>query len=128
MKRFLAVILCTAFLVSQSGIVIGMHWCRGKLAGVSLSLSETHSCRCGKKPMKAGCCKDKQVTLKTKAQAVKTGIVNPKSGQTLVKTTFFYSPLIQPVITGNAGLTRIWHPPPIRSKVPIFLSEKVFRI
>lgn len=68
MKKFITAILAVLYLGASSGATIHMHYCMGKLADWSLSVSKSKSCpKCGmEKSHKSdnGCCKDEHKFLK----------------------------------------------------------------
>lgn len=67
MKRFLALVIITLYLASSLGITVHVHYCMGKIEGISLLQGEKERCgRCGMKKAesKKGCCNDKYKTFK----------------------------------------------------------------
>ena len=128
MKKFSGIFLLLLFLFSNSGIAVSVHWCGGKLASINFFLDGEHSCKCGKKPMKQNCCKDKTIHLKASNELSKPNhfafkistlksvfelpiqIVELHSAQQLYVTTDFYP--------RN----------PYKSKVPIYLLDRNFLI
>nr|MBK9651257.1 hypothetical protein [Bacteroidota bacterium] len=75
MKKLKAIILLVLFLTTNSGMAISVHWCCGKLASVHFTANKTSKCQCGKKVMKANCCKDKTIVFKAKGDFAKTQII-----------------------------------------------------
>src|ERR1041385_6944106 len=69
MKRLVTAILALIYMGTSIGATMHMHYCMGKFAGWSLSITESVSCpKCGmeKVLVKAkGCCSDEQQTIKT---------------------------------------------------------------
>ena len=72
MKKAAAISLLFLFLFTNSGIAVNVHWCRGKITSVKFFENDKYGCKCGKKAMKRGCCKDKSVILKAPLDPAKT--------------------------------------------------------
>lgn len=66
MRKFVCIILIFVYPLLTSGVVLQLHYCGGKLSSVSLALSDAHSCSCGSKSMKKGCCKNESLHVKVK--------------------------------------------------------------
>ena len=128
MKRIATIILLFVFLISQSGLAITVHTCRGKISSFNLFSAGKHGCCCGKKPMKAGCCKDKTTILKIKNDISK------------VNSLVFRQILPDHIIIAfsqncNFSLPKFrvfansfFKPPPFKPKAPIYLLDGVFLI
>jgi hypothetical protein len=83
---------------------------------------------CGKKPMKANCCKDKTVQLKANDEMSKSThfavkVSAPKFLFTLLKQT-----IIVPSAQFKYAVSDFYHPPPFKPKAPIYLLDRVFLI
>lgn len=128
MKKFKAIILLVLFLTSNSGIAISMHWCCGKLASVHFTANKTSKCKCGKKSMKANCCKDKTIVFKTKGDVAKSQIIVVKT----TAPTIIFTPItpFQIAETKQALLTvyTLFHPPPVKQISAIYLMGSSFLI
>jgi hypothetical protein len=59
MKKIIIGILAVLYLAVSSGVVMEVHYCMGKIAGVELYGSHNDKCgRCGMTEKKNGCCHD----------------------------------------------------------------------
>ncbi len=128
MKKVTAIFLLLLFLIANSGVAVSLHWCGGKLASIDFFADGEHHCKCGKKPMKPNCCKDKTVHLKASDELAKTNhfafkIATPK---------FVFALPTQIVVLHSAqhlyAAPDFYHPPPFKPKAPIYLLDRVFLI
>lgn len=128
MKSSIAIFLLALFLISNSGMVINMHWCGGKLASIQFALTSKSKCKCGQKSMKANCCKDKTIVFKTKGEVTKTQQLVTKLS---VPFIFIGTNLIAHGIIPTQNLSTIdafFHPPPFKPKASIYLMDCIFLI
>ena len=128
MKKAAAISLLFLFLFTNSGIAVNVHWCRGKITSVKFFENDKYGCKCGKKAMKRGCCKDKSVILKAPLDPAKTNqfsfnIQIPKLEVAHVEFTE-----IVPLSQLEYFSSRFYRPPPFKPKTPIYLFDGVFRI
>ena len=128
MKKVSALLLVFLFLITNSGMAVTMHWCGGKLSSIHF-FSEKHSCPCGKKAMKSGCCKDKTTTFQLNDEQQKTQECSinhskVKGFQLVLADTFpfFYQISFIAVDFYNSK-----HPPG-EVKHPLYLQHRTFRI
>ncbi len=128
MKKLTGIFLLLLFLISNSGVAVSLHWCGGKLASVDVFVNGEHKCKCGKKPMKSNCCKDKTVHLKASNELSKPDpfafkISTPK---------FVFALPIQKVVLRSASylfaLSDFNQPLVFKPKIPIYLLDRVFLI
>jgi hypothetical protein len=128
MKKATAIFLLLLFLIANSGVAVSVHWCGGKLASIDFFADGEHNCKCGKKPMKPNCCKDKTVQLKANDELAKTShfafkIASPKflfAFPTLIETV--------PAAQHQYLVSDFYHPPQFKPKTPIYLLDRVFLI
>ena len=102
--------------------------CGGKLASINFLADGEHNCKCGKRPMKPNCCKDKTVVLKANKELTKNShlsfkIANPKF-------LFDFPTLIEmaPAAQHQYFVYNIYHPPLFKPQTPIYLLDGVFLI
>lgn len=128
MKRKTIILpLLLLFLFTNSGMVANVHWCGGKIASIDFFETEA-KCFCGKKTMKAGCCKDKTVILKSTPELAKDVQLFFNLDTSKVLNTLFVPQMIE-VLTGlKPAITDFYHPPPFNTTVPIFILVSTFRI
>ena len=127
MKKTAALLLLFLFLLTNSGMALSMHWCGGKLASISFLSIEKHSCKCGKKTMKPGCCKDKITHLKANDELNKTNVLTFKISVPKLEVDIQTYPLIPKEVSPYSGCN-FYHPPPYKPKSPIYLLDQVFLI
>ena len=59
MKKFIIGILAVLYLAVSSGVVMEVHYCMGKIAGVEWYGGQNDKCgKCGMTEKKSGCCHD----------------------------------------------------------------------
>ena len=116
------------FLFANSGIAVNLHYCRGKFSSIQFFANGTGACKCGKKTMKAGCCKNVTTIIKAvddldKANSITVPlqIENLNFTLPLLKVKLDYPPI-------QLQFANFYHPPPPKKSCPIFLLDGVFRI
>lgn len=134
MKKIVVFLLAVLYLGLSSGATIHLHYCMGRLVSSSLvrNFSASDKCnKCGmpKKDNGKSCCKDEHRNLKIERdQNVNTdNILSIKLAQTAVVSRFIeYTPLLKPSFSNfiNIGSNE----PPVRSNIPVYLRNRVFRI
>jgi hypothetical protein len=129
MKKVLISILAIVYLAVSSGVVVEMHYCMGKLAGIELYGGNDEKCgRCGMIEKKSGCCHDelkiyklndahKNVTNATSFEAAWIAIVHHYDAY-----TFWLEP-VHPAVMQTPV-----HAPPDIGNPPIHIANCVFRI
>jgi len=63
MKRILPIILCAFYLFSSIGVAATVHLCGGKVANISLAISEEKSCCCGPFEATTRCCQNRVIAF-----------------------------------------------------------------
>lgn len=116
------------FLLGNSGIAVTVHYCGGKITSIDFIPDSKYKCKCGKKAMKPGCCKEKTSVFKVNNEMAKVShfalkIAAPKNiltqlnlEKTVCRESFYYS------------VADYYHPPPYKPKVPIYLLNRVIII
>lgn len=129
MKRSIALALFLLYVVPVIGINISVHYCCGKIASISFGAENANLCACGSKKMKKNCCQNKTFSFQLKCdQQVSTPlslkITNSKNFQFSVIPDFElnYYPILN--VTSTYSLEH----PPDKSKLPIYILNKIFRI
>jgi len=85
MKKFFTIFIALAYFAVSSGVIVNMHYCMGKLYGVSYHASTTSHCsKCGMDG--SGCCKDDMQVIKL------------ADAQNTVPAIQFELPSLQPLI------------------------------
>ena len=126
MKRFLALILSLSFFAASSGAAVSIHYCRGKVSSVSLSILPAATCKCGKKT-KMGCCKTETHFIKLTDNAKQTTITTAPAMPVIEWAPIVSQPVMQPVIADNS-ITPIATSPPGSELHSVYLRNRVFRL
>lgn len=128
MKKLLSFLLLFLFLFTNSGMSLTIHWCGGKYSSYSLLPSKKHTCKCGKKPMKAGCCKNTSKLLKSNTELIKLNSIVFKSDakNTIADINDFRVTNLK--LKFHDCFLNFYHPPPFKPKVPIYVWNNVFII
>ena len=130
MKRFIACLLMLLYVVSVSGATFNVHFCGSKLQALSFAGFDHKGCCFGKaKPKKAGCCKDRMVSIK--AGNDHKQIENISAPSSISKIFIAEVPTYLDLFISNPTITLIpnFHSPPIRDgDTKLFILHSVFRI
>ena len=127
MKKLFIIVLMMIYGLSSSGITISLHYCCGKLDGVSFSGKQERTCEMGNHFKKSGCCNDKQVSasFNSEQQAATKWVQSAK--QTIAAPVYHvlntsFKGYVVSVNRLARGTPK--HLPPI----PLFIKNCVFRI
>ena len=132
MKKFITAILAVLYLGTSSGATIHMHYCMGKLADWSLSVSKSKSCpKCGmEKSHKADndCCKDEHKFLKDDSaqKLTESNLQLLQLFSVAIPTTYTELPTVGfPSVTEENPIS---HAPPRTHGVAIYIFKRSFLI
>jgi len=128
MKKLFLFCFSLLFIAASSGASINIHYCRGKVSAVSLSILPTPSCGCGKKATKKACCKNETKLVKMQDDARQPEFVNDHSFKPVVALPLQYLPVIVPVETNANSHSLYVTDPPDDASVPLYLRHRVFRL
>lgn len=126
MKKLLIILMVLVYGFSASGATIHLHFCCGKLDKVSLTTDHNPGCP-EKESYKNDCCDSKKLDLKIKADQD----LAAKCVASLYAVSEAISPLgyCDPVVTPHPVLQVFTTgPPDVKTKTPLFLRYRVFRI
>lgn len=132
MKRLFTAILAFIYMGTSIGATMHMHYCMGKFAGWSLSISKSGSCpKCGmeKALVKAkGCCSDEQQTIKntTDQKAAESSFHAIYSMAAAIPSAFVDAPAKHVISITEAN--PLSNGPPLGSSVAVYIRNRVFRI
>jgi hypothetical protein len=130
MKKVLIGILAILYLAVSSGVVMELHYCMGKLAGVELYGGHDDKCgRCGMtEKKKSGCCHDelKIYKLEDAHKNATNAISFDKAIVAIVHQYNNYAAWLQPAYP--AFIQPPVHSPPDIGGPPINIANCVFRI
>ena len=126
MKKLLTIALSLIYFAVSSGIIINMHYCMGKLSGVSYHAAATSHCgKCGMD--NSGCCHDDVhlIKLSNDQQAVAYFSYKlPGLQATLPVAAFAHTAIAALPDAGSI----LHNPPPRSSAVALSVLHCVFRI
>ena len=128
MRKVSLIFLSIFYFLVASGFSMNLHYCAGKLKGVSLLQSEKDGC-CGTKKKSKGCCKEKTFAYKIKdnhKSTAKVIIPNTSVKQFLA----FYIALDFTNEKSFIDLCKVpdCNAPPFLDPEPVFLLNRNFRI
>lgn len=127
MKKLILAILSLIYLATASGVVIGTHYCMGRIADAKYAYSDDDQCsKCGM-DNKNGCCHTefKIVKLTDDQQQAKA---YSNFDQTAIAVVHYSLSFLQPVQGVQVNHAIIHHSPPEGPDSPLYLSNSVFRI
>lgn len=127
MKKLGIILFLVCYLFSASGFSINLHYCGGKIKNVSLFHTDEEGC-CKGKMKKAGCCKEKNVSVKIKdAQSHQSALQVPD----LKFTSLIFIAPPNAVFADRIFLSQIIplnHAPPDLYQAPPYLKNRVLLI
>jgi hypothetical protein len=127
MKKVFIILLMLVYGLSSSGMTISLHYCCGKLDGISFSGKQGKSCDMGNHLKKSGCCDDKQISASiTGEQQTASKWVQVNKQPVSIPNFPAVNSLFTDYIISVDRLAR-GVPVPI-SPVPLFIRNCVFRI
>ena len=128
MKKLIVILLLLGYGLSSFGMTLHVHYCCGKVDQVKLLPAKEHSCGGDKSEKKKGCCDDRQVELKLKAD-----YKNEPSAWLAFKS-FSEAAFVDHLssvatIAGkhDPGSLQIFSPPPHRAG-PLYIKHCIYRI
>ena len=128
MKKLITLLVLTTYMASAIGFSFSLHYCGGKFKEVCFTSDTEKNC-CGTKEKAGHCCEDKVISAKYKdnhTPSVKA-ILSHAFLECLVPTYFEFTA----ANTRDEKFTRYIAkdlPPPLSSKVPLYLLNRVIRI
>lgn len=130
MKKALAILLITSYLLCACGISFAFHHCRGELKYVNVHSDKKKTCCKGKK-MPKGCCKTVKITYKKTDDKIQSFVkFIPKVLEPLAALQHY--PVLD--LTENTSYSHSsseYHlrPPPLRpAGLPLYIIHSVYRI
>jgi hypothetical protein len=126
-RRISIAFLATIYLVVAVGVTISGHFCGGYLESYSFSItSDQHDC-CGGMPMDNNCCENVQVTIKSSEDHFASDVL--KIEQPLVLFVVpVYAPELFSLQVDDIYVVPVQHPPPLLSKCPVHIQNRVLII
>jgi hypothetical protein len=113
--------------LSFLGMTVSLHYCCGKLAGISFSGKQENTCKMGSHSQECGCCNDKQVSasLVAEQQAANKWFHYAKQPITSSASQALNTSFKNYIVSFDrfaGGISAFIH------SIPLFLKNCVFRI
>jgi len=110
------------------GIHVNLHYCAGKLKGISLTESREDGC-CGSKKRSKGCCKEKSLAYKVKDnhQSAAKVLLPGSSTKHLLTAASFSDLRIRKPLASFVTIPES-NAPPFDDPDPVYLLNRNFRI
>ncbi len=132
MKHFLVTILSILYMASALSLTVHIHYCMGKVAGLSFAHTEEEQCgKCGMKKTERskGCCKDDYKTFKANDHQLAKASFDFSSKQVSITPQPSYFISSESAISRcPVKLNPANAPPPVRRTCPIYILVQDFRI
>jgi len=128
MKKTGIILLSVFYFLVTSGFTMNLHYCAGKLKGVSLLQSDKDNC-CGNKKKSKGCCNEKSLVYKIKdnhQSAAKTILPNTPVKQFVCAYISLDFIIERPSI--DLYTVPDCNAPPFLDPEPVYLLNRNFRI
>jgi hypothetical protein len=128
MKKLLLIAVILVYATATMGVGVKEFYCCGKLKSVSLSLPDDSKDQCGKKSGMTGCCKTTIKYVKLKDTHITAEKVTGPASISVPVCLPAMIVIVQPVAEASAPIINGTHAPPLYRGVPVYLSNRVFRI
>lgn len=128
MKKLIVILLLLGYGLSSFGMTLHVHYCCGKVDQVKLVPVKDHACGVNKSEKKKGCCDDRQVELKLKADyknELSAWVEFKSFTEAIVVDNFL--PIAAIVSNRHYSSRQIFSPPPGGS-VPLYIKHCIYRI
>jgi hypothetical protein len=126
MKKLLSIVLLLVYGLSSSGMSVTVHYCCGKFDKISFSSKYDAGCKPGKLASKKGCCDNKEVNFKLKADQEPTPVKQVSSfcQDNLIPGA---ADISSDLVVRNTPVAEYSTGPPL-SPPALFITNCVFRI
>ncbi|HVZ25018.1 MAG TPA: hypothetical protein VG842_03140 [Sediminibacterium sp.] len=128
MKKLLIIAAILVYATATMGVGVQEFYCCGKLKAVSLSLLQASPKQCGKKSGMTGCCKTTIQYVKLKDTHITAEKVSGPAGISVPLCSPAMPVIVQAITEPGAPNINSTHAPPLYRGVPVYLSNRVFRI
>ncbi len=128
MKKAALILLICVYSLATMGFSVKQFYCCGKLKSTSISLTKDAEQKCGKGNEKSGCCDNKYQFFKVKDKHITADEVH--SPVKHFNDLHLYTPSFQDIsfVSQKTTIAYRSNAPPLRTGVPIFICNCVFRI
>lgn len=127
MKKGFIFLLAIVYIGLTSGVVVNIHYCMGRLAGVTYGHEAEHKCdRCGMEKIN-GCCETEHKLVKADSDHIFANAVTaPLSFTTALPAV--YPEINISILTAREHYNSLYHSPPDVRGNNLKLYNSVFRI
>lgn len=128
MKKLIAILFASHYLLFAIGVNLQLHYCGGKLDSISIFKSVSDADCCGGKAMKKDCCNDDFKLFKIKEAGIKkisSLILLPDIQPVNEIFNSFSFRFTEEINFSPEGVS---HSPPSTLKIPIHIRNQVFLI
>jgi len=127
-KKAAIILYCIFYFIVASGFTISLHYCGGKIKGISLNSTVNEEGCCGTKKKSKGCCKDKSTFVKVKDNHFAGNAVKVQYNPVKTISDPVFNKLLE-VQNPNIVYTLLdYHAPPVLYDNPIYLKHQVLII
>ena len=128
MKKGLLIVFCFIYFCSSVGVALNLHYCGGKIKGISFAHTTEKNC-CGKKMKNKNCCKEKSVVYKVKDNQDSNPISFSFKNKFGADKIYIHIVSILQVTSNSSFLiTSNFHSPPDFDSGDSYLINRVIRI
>jgi hypothetical protein len=128
MKKLFLFFFSFIFIAASSGASLNIHYCRGKVSAVSLSILPAPSCVCGKKAPKKSCCKTETKLVKMQEDASQPEYTADHSFPKILALPIIWLPITEAFFSSELTSFLREAGPPDATGVPLYLRHRVFRL
>ena len=128
MKKATLILLICIYSLATMGFSLKQFYCCGKLKSTTLSLVQEEKESCGKGNEKSGCCDNKYQFFKVKDNHIAADEVNSPVKHCV--DLHLFTPSFQDIsfVSQKTAIAYNSNAPPLRTGVPIYIYNCVFRI
>ena len=129
LKKFTVIFLTFIYLLVVSGVAFNIHYCKGKLNGISLALGQKHDGCCGKKKMtKKKCCKETTSVIKINDTQYSSESLKTPGANINTIAAYFVQFNVLFIKTPESKNYISIHAPPELYQNPIYLQHRILII
>lgn len=127
MKKAVILVLAVVYITLTSGVAVNVHYCMGRLAGVTYGVEREHECeKCGMQARK-GCCETEHKLVKADDDHIASQSFSAKIPVFAAIITEFSS-YNAPATTAHEHVIPPYHAPPGTQLNDLCVLNSVFRI
>ncbi len=127
MKRIAVIIVTFFYLIPVVGFSINLHWCGNNLTLVKIGTPFNTTCGSCQKGMHRSCCKNIQLLIKFNDNQNKPAVAS----QSIINCFKIFAQSSVQLFANGSSVTLsfyTYHSPPFKSKLPVYITNNIFRI